>query len=897
MNNEHSNHDNNQLNVAHIAWKDMANEVDNETRNSLSSDTDNEAESVEIELDDKKKNARLLGARVLSSVNFEDSHRDVVQSSFERSVNNGEEIKGERPGFRRNFAYLSRLEKIVERYGNQAEQRLCRLSATNLIVKPGDIPEKFWQRENRRSIENGDGELTDEMKDRKIKDIQERQRHSVEKWSDYLGNKNSPFPIWFKAYVFNGISKMGRYDGENEVFLKRRKGDISSYPNLNEAALSQVYQAIVAENGSEPDVERLVANGNFNKLYSRFYTEQNSKFENIKLPEKPEDVNGKWIEYGVDQINELFTASSLNGCWCIGQDYGALEGYFATGEYIRGGEQRRDARENLASDTSDRSKFILFHPSDSENSEALGIPLVSIRLDRDGEVAEISGVLDDDNGTQILNDVLVPEVKQKVLSLPGGEKYKKAFEQREQLIAIHDKIAADGLITGDDLAFLWAPENTYHSIGRYEHIEGSSMLAEAKEKTKNMFAEKENEHDESGAMRLSVVLEEYGLDKSVELVPQLAENGVDLDALARMISGAPYGYPDVVTSYYGDHKDELRFLDALLENGASIGGVFAAIHKRNFEWYSQPSQEVTLLKLGISPESILKSLNKNERKGRLPIQEYTKNGMAVEEVIPLIDLTYDIWTRCGEIEEYEDSEVQKLFDRAMIEQLKQEIKNKAELFEIEDSQSDKKYHVDIYPFTSHLAREKDSFGFLDHIDDAVDLTTNVQEANRLLRCGANPDLVLNRELKWAEQNNEMLDGYVDLEGLSSAYLRQGGGTPMADYLVEKFSPEFVAEHANTFMDEYYFGVSAEAVAKRLNGRGLLYRINDLYQNGAAETTLANRVGEELADVLALIYEFANNLDTPSSIAVDGFKDALADAGGDVKVELKNILQAMVDSIE
>ena len=912
MNIEHADQGNNQPDEVYYTWKNMADKVKNKNEDHLESNADGEKESAEAELDDKKKTSRLLGARILSSINFEDSHRDVVQNSFERATDNGEKIEGERPGIRRNFAYLSRLEKIVEKYGSQAEQKLCRLSATNLIVKPGDISEKFWERENRRSIENGDGELTDEMKDKKIKDIQERQKHSVEKWSNYLGDKNSPFPIWFKSYVFNGISKMGRYDGENQVFLKRRKGDISSYPNLNEAALSQVYQAIVAENGNEPDVERLVSNGNFNKLYSRFYTEQNLKFENIKLPEKPEDVHGKWVEYGVDHMSELFTASSLNGTWCIGQDYSVLEGYFATGGYIghSHGAQLRKTEESLDSDTDNKSKFILFHPSSSEDSETLGVPLVSIRLDRDGQVAEISGVLDDDRGTQILNDVLVPEVKQKVLSLPGGEKYKKAFEQREQLIAIHKKLAADGQITGDDLAFLWTQENGYYSIGRYEDIEDSSMLAEAKEKTKNMFAENIDGKN-IGAYHLVDILEEYGLDKSIELIPQIAKNGVDLDTIAEgvMLGKRAAGYYPEVVSYYDDHKndykDELRFLDALLENGASVKAVSKAMYSRNIEFRKQDEHELYLLRFGINPESILKSRNRNKEGGVLPIQEYIKNGAAIENVIPLLDLTDDITLRCSEIEDdpnYQNPEIRKLFNRTMIEQLKQIIKSEAEDWEIsvDDFQSSD-HSIRVWPFISHLSEERDRFfKQLDHIDDAVDLATDVAEMNTLLRCGADPDAILNRELKWAERDGRMLDHYVDFDALSKAYYIRGGGTFMADYLVEKFSPTFVAEHANTFMNETSFGVSAEAVAKRVDSRGALYRINDLYNNGATEATLANRVGEELVDILNLIQRLTDP-DAPSSAAIDGFKDTMAKMGWDsipeIRVDFKNILQAFADSIE
>ena len=111
---------------------------------------------------------KFLGAKVLAGVNFEDSHQKIVQSSFERARERGEKIEGERPGVRRNYAYLDRIEKLVEKYGSKVERRLCRFSATNLIVKPETISDKYWERENRRSIERGDGEINYEAKEKKI---------------------------------------------------------------------------------------------------------------------------------------------------------------------------------------------------------------------------------------------------------------------------------------------------------------------------------------------------------------------------------------------------------------------------------------------------------------------------------------------------------------------------------------------------------------------------------------------------------------------------------------------------------------------------------------------------------------------------------------------------------
>lgn len=764
--------------------------------------------------DDIKHNELIRGAQVLSTVNFQNSHQDIVQSSFDRARNRGDKIEGERPNTRRNYAYLNRLEKLVEKYGNSAIQKLCRLSATKLIVKPNDISDKYWERENKRSIKRGDGELTAEAKEEKIENIQEMQKRSVEKWSNYLGNENSPFPIWFKAYAFDGISKMGRYDGDSGIFSKRRKGDISSYPNLNEAALSQTYQAVVAENGNNPDVEQLVKNGNFNKLYSKFYTEQNRKFESIEIPERAEEVQGKWVEYGVEHINELFTTSSLNGCWCIGQDFGILEGYFDTGHYIADQNRRFDAQENLASDLNNKSKFILFHPTDPEKSEAVGIPVVSIRLDRNGEVAEISGIMDDDCDTQILNDSLVPEVKQKVLSLPGGERYKIAFDQREKLIDIRKKLNADERLTGDDLSFLWNPKTRYHHIGMYEDFKYSSKLLDTKEKTKEMFINDFTHNGEynRGAVILADILEEYGLSKSAELIPQIAVIGIDLATLAE--------WPMRPNENKLDNrfdKQQILFGNTLLENGLPVRDLFIPMSGEPSRYKKlnmpQDAYESNLLSYGISPKSILESMKKNGKKGRLSIEAYSKDGLTTEQILPFIDLTdYKRWIyEMPSVNMPDDIETRRLFDQTAIEQFK------------ENYEREKWFRPDnndnaFTEFIRHLKREKEQYGYLGHIDDIVEIARDPVEVNTFLECGANPDEVLNKLIEFASKHDEELDDYVNLENLLDSCRRRGRGLIMPDYIVSLFSPEFVARHAYELMSDD-FGASVYTVSKYLNSDG------------------------------------------------------------------------------
>ena len=95
------------------------------------SDNENTAEDVNQQME-KRAASRLqneIGAKVLSLVNFESKHKDIVESSFNKARNNKEKLPGKN-NERRNFAYLSRLNNMVEKYGDKAERKtlgsLCR---------------------------------------------------------------------------------------------------------------------------------------------------------------------------------------------------------------------------------------------------------------------------------------------------------------------------------------------------------------------------------------------------------------------------------------------------------------------------------------------------------------------------------------------------------------------------------------------------------------------------------------------------------------------------------------------------------------------------------------------------------------------------------------------------
>ena len=97
-----------------------------------------------------------IGSKVLTLVNFESKHKDIVESSFNKARNNKEKLPGKN-NERRNFAYLSRLDRIIEKHGDALEQKLWAASAENLVMDYEDIPEAYWKQQEQILRDNGQG--------------------------------------------------------------------------------------------------------------------------------------------------------------------------------------------------------------------------------------------------------------------------------------------------------------------------------------------------------------------------------------------------------------------------------------------------------------------------------------------------------------------------------------------------------------------------------------------------------------------------------------------------------------------------------------------------------------------------------------------------------------------
>ena len=542
----------------------------NSSPNHLNSAPNTDDQQNEI-LSDKQHLTRLqneIGSKVLTLVGFESRNKDIVNSSFEKARKQKEKLPGKN-NERRNFAYLSRLDNMIEKHGNALEQKLWAASVENLIIKPEDIEGSYWKQQEQILRDNGQGrELTSSEKEYLTEDIINKQRESINTWSNYLGDKDCPYPTWFKVYAFDGVSKMGLINKETKEFEKRDKSTVASFPTLNPEVLAKVYRNInefyavdkkawLAQHPDDAKLESLVKSGNFPKLYAKELFETKVI---IKTPEKPEDIEGDWFTYQLGDEDELAKTAEGTG-WCIA-DPNVAHSYLEYGKY--GHSRNKEADE----ESSSKAKFIIFKlkaPNSPDGYSTNGV--ASIRLDPDGKVAEVSGL----DGGQALEDSLVQTVKEKVLSLPGGKEFLQKFEDKQTLIKLDHKLQKGEDLTKEELSFLYELDRPIATLDTYNRKD--PRITELKEKY--------------GI--------EYALEKGVDvnkLVSSLGPKDIihNLDTLLR--NGADINVNELVSSL--DSYDIVHNLDTLFKHGADVNNIVS-----NMRLYDIIHNLGTLLEYGV----------------------------------------------------------------------------------------------------------------------------------------------------------------------------------------------------------------------------------------------------------------------------------------------------------
>ena len=533
---------------------------------------------------------------------------------------------------------------MIEKHGDKVEQKLWAASAENLVMDYEDIPDAYWKQQEQILRDNGQGrELSRYEKEYLTEDIINKQRESINTWSNYLGDKDCPYPTWFKVYAFDGVSKMGLINKETKEFEKRDKTTVASFPTLNPEVLAKVYRNInefYAVNKEDwlaqhPDDEKLVSlvkSGNFPKLYAKELFDTKTI---IKTPENPEDVEGDWFTYQLGDEDELAKTAEGTG-WCIA-DPNVAHNYLSCGNYAGNNndweeeeddedwEDEEEDWDDQEEDNNDweedednpeednqsnpKAKFIVFKlkaPNSPDGYSTNGV--ASIRLDPDGKVTEVSGL----NEGQAIEDSLIPTVKEKVLSLPGGKEFLQKFEDKQTLIKLDHKLQNNEDLTKEELSFLYELDRPITTLDTYNSRD--PRITELKEKYGVEYTLEKG----VDANKLASSLEPEDIAKNLD---PLIRHGVDIDInelvsdldsvqiaknLDKLIEhGADIDVNELVSSLYPD--DIAYNLEYLLEHGASVNNLV-----NNMMSYDIVANLDYLLEYGADINNIVNHMNPDD---------------------------------------------------------------------------------------------------------------------------------------------------------------------------------------------------------------------------------------------------------------------------------------------
>ena len=493
-----------------------------------------------------------IGSKVLPLVNFESKYKDIVESSFNKASQNKEKLPGKN-NERRNFAYLSRLDRIIKKHGDKAEQKIWEASAESVVMDFEDIPDSYWKQQEQILRDNGQGrELSRSEKEILADDLIEKQRESITSWTNYLGDKNCPYPLWFKVYAFDGISKMSNALNLDDANYDRRDHTTAlSFPKLNAEILAKVYRQInnfygvdkedwLKKNSDDEKLVSLVKSANFPKLYAKELLDTKVI---LKTPERAEDVHGDWFEYKLGDEEEI--ADLAEGTrWCV-VDPNVAHNYLTYGQFINPGEDNNYDDDDWEDDDQTEypeAKFIIFRLEDPNSPGVYASNgSASIRLDPDGMVAEVSGLVEG----QAIEDALVPTVKKKTLSLPGGEKYLQKFDDKQTLIRLDKKMKKGQDLTKEELSFLYELDRPIATLDTYNRRD--PRIPELKEKYNVEYALEKG-------LDIDKIISSLGPNTLIQNLDSLIKYGADIDNITSNI----------------DSYDIAANLDTLLDHGANI---------------------------------------------------------------------------------------------------------------------------------------------------------------------------------------------------------------------------------------------------------------------------------------------------------------------------------------
>ena len=332
--------------------------------------------------------------------------------------------------------YIERLERVhdIAKDSPHKMEVLKQFYYDKYVIK--ELPESYINLQKRIARERGYGDInvTDEMKEEMLLNVQKEQEKSLDMWIDYLTSDDAMYPMWFKHYAFRGMLKLNKFDKEKGEFGRRSKTTTDPYIELNREALARVYDTLVKEISTNDEISEEVSkaleNGeSFKKLYEYYLT-------NTGYVNRGNDTDGIWVKYDQGSDYKLLWESlqGKNTGWCT-------------------------AGEETAKTQLSNGDFYVYYTKDS-NGEYKE-PRIAIRMDGKYNIGEVRGVGEHQN----LEGCMTPIAEKKLNEFPDKDKYLKKVNDMKLLTEIDNKVSNNIELAKEELRFLYEIDAKIEGFG------------------------------------------------------------------------------------------------------------------------------------------------------------------------------------------------------------------------------------------------------------------------------------------------------------------------------------------------------------------------------------------------------------------------------------------------
>jgi hypothetical protein len=341
-------------------------------------------------------------------------------------------------------AYVERLENIFLNPDEKRRERNLEMFRDKiydaLIIKKENFPESYFELQQRIARERGQAveEIPENVREQMMDVAIEDQKHSLDAWIDYLTSDDAVYPVWFKYYAWNQITKLSQFDKERGEFKKRTSTTVAPYPDIYREPLAQIadiYLKVKEDNKhlKEPEIKEA-----FSKKFPTLYAELISKSLAASM-EGREEIKGEWVKYEQGDsgaAQKLFESLEGKGTgWCT-------------------------AGKSTAETQIESGDFYVYYTNDASGEPTQ--PRLAIRMDGDNKIGEVRGVLPHQGVEPLMQEVLDGK-----LSEFGNEAdaYRKKSEDMRILTSLEHKKKKEGPFTKDDLVFLYEINSSIEGFG------------------------------------------------------------------------------------------------------------------------------------------------------------------------------------------------------------------------------------------------------------------------------------------------------------------------------------------------------------------------------------------------------------------------------------------------